>query len=61
MSQGLCTVPCASGRIRRNQQYLRMYKAFTRRQPGCTLRKLIEHRKETGLFTGDPEQYWQID
>ena len=26
-------------------------------KPGCTLRELIEHRRQTGLFTGDPEQY----
>jgi len=26
-------------------------------KPGCTLRRLIEHRKETGLFTGDPEKF----
>jgi methyl-accepting chemotaxis protein len=41
-----------------NQQYLRMYKLSPEVvKPGCTLRALIEHRKETGLFTGDPEQY----
>ena len=58
MSQGLCMFN-ASGRIVvRNQQYLRMYKLSPDVvRPGCTLRKLIEHRKETGLFTGDPEQY----
>ena len=26
-------------------------------KPGCTLRELIEHRRQTRLFTGDPEQY----
>ena len=26
-------------------------------KPGCTLRELIEHRKATGLFVGDPESY----
>jgi methyl-accepting chemotaxis protein len=26
-------------------------------KPGCTLRALIEHRRQTGLFTGDPAQY----
>ena len=26
-------------------------------RPGCTLRELIEHRKDTGLFSGDVDAY----
>ena len=28
-------------------------------KPGCTLRELIEHRKDTGLFAGDVDTYLQ--
>jgi methyl-accepting chemotaxis protein len=58
MSQGLCMFNEAGRIVVRNQQYLHMYKLSPDVvKPGCTLRQLIEHRKETGLFTGDPEQY----
>lgn len=44
----------------RNQQYLRMYKLAPQIvKPGCTLGELIKHRKQTGLFTGDPDQYFK--
>jgi len=58
MSQGLCMFD-ASGRIVVcNQQYLRMYKLSPDVvKPGCTLRTLMEHRKQTGLLTFDPEKY----
>jgi PAS domain-containing protein len=49
----------AQGRIMlRNQRYLDMYKLSPDVvKPGCTLRKLIQHRKDTGLFKGDVEKY----
>jgi hypothetical protein len=58
MSQGLCMFD-ASGRIVVcNQQYLRMYNLSPEVvKPGCTLRVLMEHRKQTGLLTLDPEKY----
>lgn len=58
MSQGLCMFD-AQGRIMlRNQRYLDMYKLSPDVvKPGCTLRKLIQHRKDTGLFKGDVEKY----
>jgi len=41
-----------------NEQYLRMYKLSPEVvKPGCTLRQLLEHRKQTGLLTADPETY----
>ena len=41
-----------------NRRYLDMYQLSPDVvKPGCTLRQLIEHRKATGLFTGDPEDF----
>jgi methyl-accepting chemotaxis protein len=60
MTQGLCMFDRSARIIVCNQQYLRIYKLSPQVvKPGCTLRGLIEHRKETGLFTGDPESYCQ--
>jgi methyl-accepting chemotaxis protein len=58
MSQGLCMFDKSTRIIVCNQQYLRIYKLSPQVvKPGCTLRGLIEHRRETGLFKGDPESY----
>ncbi|MGO9399838.1 MAG: PAS-domain containing protein, partial [Xanthobacteraceae bacterium] len=58
MSQGLCMFDAAGRIVVCNRPYLRMYKLSPEVvKPGCTLRELIEHRRQTGLFTGDPEQY----
>ncbi len=58
MSRGLCMFDAAARIVVCNQQYLRMYKLSPEVvKPDCTLRELIEHRKQTGLFTGDPDQY----
>jgi len=58
MTQGLCMFDKSTRIIVCNRQYLRIYKLSPQVvKPGCTLRELIEHRKETGLFTGDPESY----
>jgi methyl-accepting chemotaxis protein len=58
MSQGLCMFDAAGRIIVCNQPYLRMYRLSPEVvKPGCTLRALIEHRRQTGLFTGDPAQY----
>jgi len=60
MSQGLCMFDAAARIVVCNRQYLRMYKLSPEVvKPGCTLRELIEQRRRTGLFTGDPEQYCQ--
>ena len=58
MSQGL-NVFDAQGRITLlNRRYLDMYKLSPEIvKPGCTLRQLLQHRKETGLFNGDVEPY----
>jgi methyl-accepting chemotaxis protein len=58
MSQGLCMFDKSARIIICNQQYLNIYKLSPQVvKPGCTLRGLIEHRKQTGLFTGDTEAY----
>ena len=58
MSQGLCMFDKSARIIICNRQYLDIYKLSPQVvKPGCTLRGLIEHRKQTGLFTGDTEAY----
>jgi methyl-accepting chemotaxis protein len=54
----LCTFDATGRIVVCNRQFLRMYKLSPEVvKPGCSLRELIEHRKQTGLFTGDPAQY----
>jgi len=58
MSQGLCMFDAEIRLVICNDLFIRMY-GLSREvvKPGCTLRELINHRKETGSFSGDPEQY----
>lgn len=58
MSQGLCMFDGQNRILLRNTRYLEMYRLspdVVKR--GCTLRQLIEHRRDSGLFTGDVESY----
>jgi methyl-accepting chemotaxis protein len=58
MSQGLCMFDAQTRIVVRNVRYLEMYKLSPDIvKPGCTLRELIQHRKDTGLFTGDIDAY----
>jgi methyl-accepting chemotaxis protein len=58
MSQGLCMFDGQGRIIGRNHRYLEMYKLSPEIvRPGCSLRALIQHRKDTGLFTGDVDAY----
>jgi methyl-accepting chemotaxis protein len=58
MSQGLCMFDASARIVVCNRQYLRMYRLSPDvAKPGCTLRELMEHRKQTGLLTVDPQQY----
>ena len=58
MSQGLLMFDSSTRIVVCNQRYIQMYRLSPEVvKPGCTLRELIEHRKEVGLLTGDPEQY----
>src|SRR5665213_707253 len=58
MSQGLNMFE-QQGRITLlNRRYLEMYKLSPDIvKPGCTLHALIQHRKDTGLFSGDVTAY----
>src|ERR1035437_9036837 len=57
MTQGLCMFDGSARIVVLNQRYRDMYKLSPAIvKPGCTLRRLIEHRKETGLFAGDVDR-----
>jgi methyl-accepting chemotaxis protein len=58
MSQGLCLFDQNQRLIVCNRQYLEMHKLSPAVvKPGSTLRQVIGHRKATGLFSGDVDQY----
>jgi methyl-accepting chemotaxis protein len=60
MSQGLCMFDAQSRIVLRNSRYLEMYKLSPQLiQPGCSLHELLQHRKNTGLFTGDVDAFCQ--
>jgi methyl-accepting chemotaxis protein len=60
MSQGLLMFDAHSRIVLCNRRYLEMYKLSPEIvKPGCTLRGLIQHRKDTGLFSGDIDAYCQ--
>jgi diguanylate cyclase (GGDEF)-like protein/PAS domain S-box-containing protein len=58
MSQGLVMFDAEARIVLFNRRYTEMYNLSEGVvHPGCTLRALIEHRKQVGLFSGDPETY----
>jgi len=58
MSQGVCLFDASSDIVLCNQAYLKMYSLSPGIvKPGCSLRRLIEHRKDVGLFVGDVDEY----
>ena len=58
MAQGLLMFDAEGQLIVCNQRYLDMFSLSADViKPGCTLRELIEHRKERGYFIGDVEAY----
>jgi hypothetical protein len=58
MSQGLCMFDDQARIVVHNRRYLEMYKLSPQVvRPGCTLRELIQHRKDTGIFSGDVDAY----
>jgi methyl-accepting chemotaxis protein len=60
MSQGLLMFDAQGRIVLRNRRYIDMYKVSPEIvRPGCSLRELIRHRKETGLFIGDVEAFCQ--
>ena len=60
MSQGLSMFDAQTRIVLVNRRYLDMYKLSPDIvKPGCSLRQLIAHRKETGLFIDDIDSYCQ--
>ena len=58
MSQGLCMFDGQARIVLVNRRYIEMYGLSPRIvKPGCTLKELIQHRKDTGVFTGDVDAY----
>jgi methyl-accepting chemotaxis protein len=58
MSQGLCMFDADAVIVFCNRQYISMYNLSPDVvRPGCSLRDLIVHRKATGLFKGDVDDY----
>jgi diguanylate cyclase (GGDEF)-like protein len=59
--QGLVMFDSSARIVVCNQRYIQMYNLSPEIvKPGCTLHKLLQHRKAVGLFTGDPEQRCRI-
>jgi len=60
MSQGLCMFDAQGRIVLVNPRYIAMYNLSPDIvRPGLTLRALIEHRKATGIFSGDVDAYCQ--
>jgi len=58
MSQGLCMFDPQGRIVLVNNRYLEMYRLSPDVvKPGCTLRRLIQHRKDTGLLITDVDEY----
>lgn len=61
MVQGLVMFDSSARIVVCNQRYIQMYNLSPEVvKPGCTLRDLLQHRKDVGLFIGDPEQRCRI-
>ena len=58
ITQGLVMFDREARIVVTNERYIEMY-GLSRDivKPGCTLQTLIQHRKDVGLFKGDPDQY----
>ncbi len=58
MSQALLMFDGLGRMVICNERYLRMYGVSLEvAKPGCTVRDLLEHRKVTGTFSGDTDEY----
>src|SRR5579872_5625250 len=58
MSQGLCMFDRQARIVVANHRYLEMYNLSPKVvRRGCSLRDLMRHRQEVGLFKGDVEKY----
>ena len=60
MAQGLVMFDSSARVIVCNQRFIQIYNLSPKvMKPGCTLHKLLEHRKEVGSFAGDPGQRYR--
>ena len=61
MTQGLLLFDSAQRLVICNQRYIDMY-GLSREvvKPGCSFREVIAHRKDTGTFVGDIDQYTSV-
>jgi diguanylate cyclase (GGDEF)-like protein/PAS domain S-box-containing protein len=60
MSQGLCMFDADERIVVFNRRYLEMYRLSPQVvKAGCTLRQLLDHRKEVGLLEAEPGQYYR--
>jgi diguanylate cyclase (GGDEF)-like protein/PAS domain S-box-containing protein len=58
MTQGLVLYDASARVVICNQRYIDMYNLSTEvAKPGCHFRDLIQHRKETGSFGGDVDEF----
>jgi diguanylate cyclase (GGDEF)-like protein/PAS domain S-box-containing protein len=58
MAQGLLLFDKSQRLVVCNERYVEMFGVSTDVvKPGCTIRELLEHRKETGTFSGDVDEY----
>ena len=58
MAQGLLLFDSSQRLVVCNQRYVEMFHVSTNVvKPGCTIRELLEHRKETGTFNEDVDEY----
>ena len=58
MTQGLVLYDSSARMVICNQRYIDMYSLSTEVvKPGCAFRELIQHRKDTGSFNGDVDDY----
>ena len=58
MAQGLLLFDASERIVVVNQHYIEMYRLSPDvAKPGCTFRNLIAHRKDTGTFVGDVDDY----
>jgi diguanylate cyclase (GGDEF)-like protein/PAS domain S-box-containing protein len=58
MTQGLLMFDASQRLVVANQRFIEMFGVSTDViKPGCSIRELLIHRKETGSFTGDVDKY----
>ena len=58
MTQGLLLFDASGHLVMYNERYLDMFEGSRDVvKPGCTLRDLVQHRKDTGTFSGDVDAY----